>query len=104
MAKASVTKVRRKGVTHPHIERRAGVCGGEPVIKGTRIAVSLIAELEQLGKTVDEIVALYPHLTQAQVYDALAYYYDNKEEIDRCIREDSEEHLRRIYAGAPWMK
>lgn len=97
MAKSVATK-------RPHIERRAGVCGGEPVIKGTRIMVALIAELEQQGKTVDEIVALYPHLTHAQVYDALAYYYDNKEEVDRSRQENTPEHLRRRYHEAPWMK
>jgi uncharacterized protein (DUF433 family) len=97
MAKSVVMK-------HPHVERRPGVCGGEPVIKGTRITVALIAELEQMGKTADEIVALYPHLTHAQVYDALAYYYDNKEEIDRYRQENSEEQVRRKYKGASWMK
>ena len=104
MAKSSVIKSRRKVVTHPHIEHKTGVCGGEPVIKGTRITVSLIAELEQMGKAADEIVALYPHLNQAQVYDALAYYYDNKEEITGYMRENSEAELRRQYPGAAWMK
>lgn len=103
MVKA-VNGKRRKVIIHPHIERKAGICGGEPVIKGTRITVGLIAELEQMGKTADEIVALYPYLTQAQIYDALAYYYDNKEEVDRYLRENSEEDLRRRYKGAPWMK
>ncbi len=66
--------------------------------------MALIAELERQGKTADEIVALYPHLTHAQVYDALAYYYDNKEEIDRFLQENTSEHLRRQYRKAPWMK
>jgi hypothetical protein len=60
-----------------------------------------------MGKTADEIVALYPHLTHAQVYDALAYHYDNKEEIDRYRQENqenSEEQVRRKYKGASWMK
>ncbi len=89
---------------HPHVERKAGVCGGEPVIRGTRIPVSLIALLEKSGKTVDEIVALYPHLTHAQVYDALAYYYDNREEIDRYLREGSEAEIRKAYENEPWLK
>lgn len=66
--------------------------------------MALIAELEQQGKTADEIVALYPHLTHAQVYDALAYYYDNKEEVDCSRQENTPEYLRRRYHGAPWMK
>ena len=97
-------KTKRKEISHPHIERKPGVCGGEPLIKGTRITVSLVAELEKMGKTVDEIVATYPHINHAEVYDALAYYYDNKDEIDRYIYENSEEYLRKKYEGEPWIK
>ena len=104
MAKSSVVRARQKVITHPHIERKTGVCDGEPVIKGTRITVSLLAELKQMSKAADEIVALYPHLNQAQVYDALAYYYDNKGEITSYMRENPEAELRRQYPGAPWMK
>lgn len=102
MAKA--IRDQKKIIPHPYVERRAGVCGGEPVIKATRLTVGLIAELEQMGKTVDEIVALYPYITHAQVYDALAYYYDNRAEIDRYRQENTPDHLRRRYKGAPWMK
>lgn len=101
MAKVVNRKISR---THPHIESKAGVCGGEPVIRGTRITVGLIAMLEKAGKTVDEIVALYPHLTHAQVHDALAYYYDNRAQVDRYINENTEGRLRRKYRGAPWLK
>jgi uncharacterized protein (DUF433 family) len=33
--------------------------------------------------TPEELVREFPHLTLAQVYDALSYYYDHKEEIDQ---------------------
>lgn len=97
-------RLRTKEIAHPHIERRRGVCGREPVIAGTRISVSLIIELERLGKTVDEIVGLYPHINHAQVYDALAYYYDNKAEIDAYIEAGSESAIRRQYGNEPWLK
>ena len=97
-------KTKHKEIFHPHIERKPGVCDGEPVIKGTRITVSLIVELENMGKTVDEIVATYPHINHAEVYDALAYYYDNKDKVDRYIYENSEEYLRKKYEGEPWIK
>ena len=32
-------------------------------------------------------------LTQAQVYDALAYYYDHTEEIERYVRENAVEYV-----------
>ncbi len=79
---------KQRTVQHPYIGKKAGVCGGEPVIKGTRIRVSLIAELERTGQSVDEIIASYPHLNHAQVYDALSYYYENKSEMDRQSQKD----------------
>ena len=84
-----------KEKVHSYITKDIKICGGEPIIKGTRISVRLIAEYENAGKNADEIVAMYPHITHAQVHDALSYYYDNKEEIDRFIQENSEEYLRK---------
>ncbi|MBI1802382.1 MAG: DUF433 domain-containing protein [Chloroflexi bacterium] len=78
-------------VQHPYIERRAGVVGGEPVITGTRVAVRLIAGWHRMGLIVDAIVAMYPHLNDAQVYDALSYYYDHKDEIEQLLAEHAED-------------
>jgi uncharacterized protein (DUF433 family) len=93
-----------KQTIHSHITSDPKICGGEPIIIDTRISVRLIVELENTGKSVDEIVAMYPHITHAQVHDALSYYYDNKEEIDRFIEENSEEYIRKKYKGSPWLK
>ena len=42
---------------HPYITRKKGVCGGKPVITGTRIKVSHIAiYCEKMGYTPDQIV------------------------------------------------
>jgi len=38
--------------------------------------------------SVDEILAGLPHVTPAQVYEALSYYYDHLEEIEREIQEN----------------
>ncbi len=38
----------------------------------------------------DEIVASFPQLTPADVHAALAFYFDNREEIEQQIREDAE--------------
>ena len=72
---------------HPHIERRAGVCGGSAVIEGTRIPVRLIVGFIKDGLSVDEILKSYTDLTPAQVHDAISYYYDHQEEIDRELAE-----------------
>ncbi len=89
---------------HAYITRDSKINGGEPIIKGTRISVRLIAGFENSGKSVDDIVAMYPHLNHAQVHDSLSYYYDNKEEIDRFIEENTEEYTREKHKGAPWLK
>ncbi len=73
---------------HPYIHKAPGVIGGEPVIKGTRISVSLIVELWRQGWTFDEILESYPHLRLAQVCDALGYFDDHREEIVAYIEEN----------------
>lgn len=74
-------------VVHPHVERKPGVHGGRPVIKGTRFPVSSIVQNHRRGLSVDEILLEFPHLTSAQVYDALSFYYDHRDQIDREIAE-----------------
>ncbi len=100
----SLTAEKNYKLKHLYIERKKGVCGGEPVIIGTRISVSLIVELEQLGHSVDEIVSMYPHITHAQVYDALSYYYDHKEEIDKILRENKETYWQKKTKADAWRK
>lgn len=56
-----------------------------------------------MGKSVDDIVAMYPHLTHAQVYDALSYYYDHRDEVNKYAIEKSEKTVRKKYAGEPWL-
>jgi uncharacterized protein (DUF433 family) len=104
MPKIAAAKTRRPEVLHPYIECRRGRLGGEPVIRGTRIGVRHIVEWDRLGHNADEIVAMYPHLTHAQVHDALSYYFDYKSEIDRLIEDNTEASVRQEYHGKPWMK
>ena len=70
-----------------HIECTPGTCGGRPRIAGTRIRVSQIVLMTEHGRSPDEIVADFPHLSLAGVYAALAFYHDNREPIDQEIRE-----------------
>jgi uncharacterized protein (DUF433 family) len=74
---------------HPHVVRVPGVAGGRPVIAGTRISVEFIARLVRAGVEPWEIVATYPHLTPASVYDAVSYYLDHQAEIDQEIAEST---------------
>jgi uncharacterized protein (DUF433 family) len=73
---------------HPHIVRKPGTCGGSPLIRGTRITVRHLAVLHQEGTSVEEMLKNYPHLKPAWVLDALSYYLDHAEEIQREIDAD----------------
>jgi uncharacterized protein (DUF433 family) len=55
------------------IEVNPGICGGKPVIRGTRIMVRNILGMVAGGYTVDRIVAAYPELTADDVNAALEY-------------------------------
>lgn len=70
---------------HPHIVKVEGIRSGRPILKGTGIEVTLIVKLYKMGESVDEMIASYPHLTPAAVYDALSYYHDHTDEIEQLI-------------------
>jgi uncharacterized protein (DUF433 family) len=70
---------------HFYIERVPGLAGGRAVIKGSRVAVWAIVESYRSGLTPEEILAHYPQLTLAKIFDALGYCDDNREEIDGDI-------------------
>ena len=77
--------LKRPRFTHPHIERRAGVQGGRPVIKGSRFPVSSVVVNHRRGLSAEEILREFPQLSAAEVYDALSYYYDHQPEVDAEI-------------------
>ncbi len=84
---------------YPHIVKIEGVCGGEAIIEKTRIAVWHIVDYYyKVGMSVEEILADWDYLIPAQVFSALAYYYDNKTEIDRVRQENSYEYWQEHYA------
>lgn len=72
-----------------HIESRPGVCGARPCIAGTRIRVlDIYVWYELHGRTPEQIVSDFPHLSLADVHAALAYYFDHREEIQQELRDD----------------
>jgi uncharacterized protein (DUF433 family) len=73
-----------------HIDATAGICGGRPRIAGHRIRVQDVVIWTEQGQSPDQIVASFPQVSLADVYAALAYYHDHRDEIDRQIREDDE--------------
>jgi uncharacterized protein (DUF433 family) len=78
---------------HPHIVRIPGVCGGEPVVDGLRVAVRHVAALHVRGEGVAEIAEAL-NLTDAQVFHALSYFADHRPEIEALIAQDEQAHAR----------
>jgi uncharacterized protein (DUF433 family) len=71
--------------SYRYIVHRAGVRSGDPVVEGTRIGVHDVVAMIQTGAIVDQVVASFPRLTRAQVYECLAYYEDHRSEIDPLV-------------------
>ena len=70
------------------IYRNPKVRGGRPCIVGTGLRVIDIVMAMQFGNRTPEQMAGDYEISLAQVHAALAYYYENKAEIDDDIRED----------------
>ncbi len=51
----------------------AAVCGGQPCVRGTRIAIAIILDGLAEGLSPSEIIDHYPQLTSDDIYGALAY-------------------------------
>ena len=60
-------------MTFDRIELDPKVCNGRPVIKGTRIPVSVILGQMAEGESLDSILNGYPELTKEDIRDALLY-------------------------------
>jgi uncharacterized protein (DUF433 family) len=80
-----------------HIETTAGICNGQPRVAGHRITVrQIVTWHDRMSMSADEIASRY-ELSIADVYAALAYYFDHREEVDAAASADTTftEELRR---------
>ncbi len=75
---------------YPRIARDERICGGQPVVAGTRIPVATIFRAQQLGMDLDEILVQYPSLGAADLHAAMLYALDHRDEIDALLREAAE--------------
>lgn len=77
-----------ENVLTQHITKTPGVCGGRACIAGHRIRVSdIVVWHEKRGYCPDEIADMFPGLSLADVFAALAYYFDYRGEIENDFRE-----------------
>jgi uncharacterized protein (DUF433 family) len=72
----------------PRIVRDPRIVGGEPTIRGTRIPVRSIVLFQRFEGDLTHISEAFPRLTQEDVDEALDFYRENHDEIDRYIREN----------------
>lgn len=80
---------------------------GVPIIEGTRTKViELVIERIAYGWSPEELYFQHNYLTLGQIYSALAYYEDNKEELDQDIqnRLNKIENLRQHTSNSPLLK
>ncbi len=69
------------------ITKNPKVRGGRPCIAGTGLRVTDLVIAHLFHKRTAEEVATDYGISLAQVYASLAYYYQNKTELDEDIRE-----------------
>ncbi len=71
---------RRAETFRSRIVRDSSICGGEPVIQGTRVTLrTLLASLAE-GASTPEILEDFPTLTEDDVTGAIAYAAASAEE------------------------
>lgn len=74
-----------------HITKTPGVCGGKACIAGHRIRVmDIVVWHEMRGNSPEEIIAMFPGITLADVHAALAYYFDHRAEIEEEFRGEGQ--------------
>lgn len=73
---------------HLYVVTDDSILSGEPIIRGTRTPVRAVVEMWRLGEAPEMIAVGLPHLTLAQIFDALSYYSDHQDEINRYIERN----------------
>lgn len=79
-------------VSYPHIVSTPSLFQGEPHIEESRIRVRDVALARDHGGYTPEEIAgtVYPDLSLAQVYCALAYFEDHRGEIEEAAQREKD--------------
>ena len=78
---------------YKHIEKVAGI----PFVKGTKLPIKALVIHYKTGMSIENILEGFPNITPGQLFDALAYYYDHKDETEKDIEKDSLEHIEKEF-------
>ena len=73
---------------HRYIVVDDSILSGEPIISNTRTPVRAIVETWRRGVQPEAILNHLPHLSLAQIFDALSYYSDHQAEINHHIERN----------------
>ena len=87
---------------YPHISVTAE---GIPIVAGTTMKViEIVLAQRSYGWTAEEIQINHRYLTMGQVYSALAYYWDNRQSLDKDIerRDRAMEEQERAAGESPF--
>ncbi|MCX5645123.1 MAG: DUF433 domain-containing protein [Phycisphaerae bacterium] len=63
----------KRSANKSRVTLNAGVCGGRPCIRDTRIEIAVILDGLAEGLTVKDLIDHYPQLTREDILAALAY-------------------------------
>ena len=80
-----VTNTMVQFIEHLYVVREEQILSGEQIIKGMCTSGRAIVETWRMEVSPEEIPKGLPHLTLAQVLDALSYYSDHQGEINDYI-------------------
>lgn len=72
------------------IVRDPDIQGGEPTVRGTRVPVRAIVVAWRENFDVQDLLAAYPRLSVDDVREALDFYDEFRDEIDRRIKSQSD--------------
>ena len=83
-----------------HIETSPQICSGQPHIAGHRITVhQIVVWHDRMGVSADEIATRHG-LSVAAIYAALAYYFDNRNEVDQ-LAAAADSVIEQVKAATP---
>jgi uncharacterized protein (DUF433 family) len=74
---------------HPYVSETPGVCGGYPVVRGTRTPVWVILEHYREAGAIEPVLATLPHLSREQVQGALDFYAEHPKRVDEDIARNA---------------
>ena len=74
---------------YPHVTKDPTVCHGRACVEGTRVRVMDVVVLHEEGLSPEQIAVEFPSLSgPVDVYAALVYWNDHKDEIEADFAED----------------